>query len=99
MLEISGRIPHVISWAISELMLIVVSSVWRNKVLFRHCKFRSHPECNRLSSSQGKCLPEILWQLKAKFYYASWFGAGSRLVRSWFEPDSVIEFGFNPQLS
>jgi len=26
----------------------------------------------------------------AKFYYASWFGAGSKLVRS----DSVMEFGF-----
>ena len=32
-----------------------------------------------------------------KFHYASWFGAGSKLVRSWaptsFEPDSVMEFG------
>ena len=44
--------------------------------------------------------------LKAKFHYASWFGAGSepvrswcgagsKLVRSWFDPDSVMEFGFN----
>jgi len=38
--------------------------------------------------------------LKAKFRYASWFEAGSELVRSWsptsFEPDSVMEFGFEP---
>jgi len=34
--------------------------------------------------------------LKAKFHYASWFGAGSELVRSWFESDSVMEFGFEP---
>jgi len=27
-------------------------------------------------------------QLKAKFHYASWFGAGSELVRSWFEAGS-----------
>ena len=37
--------------------------------------------------------------LKAKFHYASCFGAGSKLVRSrsatGFEPDSVMEFGFN----
>jgi len=34
--------------------------------------------------------------IKAKFHYASWFGAGSKLVRSWFEfePDSVMEFDF-----
>jgi len=34
--------------------------------------------------------------LQAKFHYASWFGAGSEseLVRSWFAPDSVMEFGF-----
>jgi len=37
--------------------------------------------------------------VKAKFHYASWFGAGSELVRSWFEPDSVMEFGFNPPYS
>ena len=34
----------------------------------------------------------------AKFHYASWFGAGSKLVRSWFESDSVMEFGFYQQL-
>jgi len=34
-------------------------------------------------------------KLKAKFHYASWFGAGSELVRSWFDTDSVMEFGFN----
>ena len=33
--------------------------------------------------------------VKAKFHYASWFGDGSKLVRSWFEPASVMEFGFN----
>jgi len=38
--------------------------------------------------------PDFGW-LKAKFHYASWLGAGSELVRSWFEPDSVMEFGFN----
>ena len=32
--------------------------------------------------------------VKVKFHYASWFGATSKLVRSWFEPDSVMEFGF-----
>jgi len=47
--------------------------------------------------------------LKAKFHYASWLEAGRRQVRSWsptsfepvcdqlrtsFEPDSVMEFGF-----
>jgi len=35
-------------------------------------------------------------QVKVKFRYASWFGAGSELVRSWFKPDSVMEFGFEP---
>jgi len=34
--------------------------------------------------------------VKAKFHYASWFGAGSKLVRSWFESGSVMEFGFEP---
>ena len=38
--------------------------------------------------------------VKAKFHYASWFEAGSELFRSWsptsFEPDSVMEFGFEP---
>ena len=33
------------------------------------------------------------YRLKAKFHYAI---AGSELVRSWFEPDSVMEFGFEP---
>ena len=32
--------------------------------------------------------------IKARFHYASWFGAGSELVRSWFEPDSIMKFGF-----
>jgi len=46
---------------------------------------------------------DLPW-FKAKFHYASWFEAGSKLVRSWFEagsklvrsfePDSVMEFGF-----
>jgi len=38
--------------------------------------------------------------IKAKFHYAIWFEAGSRLVRSRsptsFEPDSVMEFDFEP---
>ena len=44
--------------------------------------------------------------VKAKFHYATWFGAGSnpnsitlsgsKLVRSWFEPDNVMEFSFEP---
>jgi len=37
--------------------------------------------------------------LKAKFHYASWFGAGSEPVRSSFgassKPASIMEFGFN----
>ena len=40
--------------------------------------------------------------IKAKFHYANWF-EGSKQVRSWFEagskcfePDSVMEFGFEP---
>jgi len=37
--------------------------------------------------------------IKAKFHYASWFETGSKLAGSWsptsFEPDSVMEFGFN----
>jgi len=38
---------------------------------------------------------EMPWKhVKAKFHYASWFGAGSELLRSWFDPDSVMEFGF-----
>jgi len=32
--------------------------------------------------------------LKAKFHYASWFGAGSELVRSWFE----LKFGLSSSL-
>ena len=44
------------------------------------------------------------WLLKAEFHYASWFGAGLKLVRtkfhytSWFgagsEQASLIEFGY-----
>jgi len=34
--------------------------------------------------------------LKAKFHYAIWFKAGSKLIRSWFEPDSVMKFDFEP---
>jgi len=34
---------------------------------------------------------------KAKFHYASWFKAGSKLVSDTrFEPDSVMEFGRGP---
>jgi len=32
--------------------------------------------------------------IKAKFHYASWFGAGSKLVRSWFE----LKFGLSSSL-
>ena len=53
--------------------------------------------------------PVISVIIKAKFHYASWFEAGSELVRSWspisfepvcdqlrtsFEPASVMELGF-----
>ena len=41
-----------------------------------------------LTASRRSALSECF--LKAKFHYASWFEAGSTLVRSWFEPDSVI---------
>jgi len=41
-------------------------------------------------------LPGLYLLLKAKFHYASWFGAGSKLVQRWFKPDSVMEFGFEP---
>ena len=34
-------------------------------------------------------------KVKAKFHYASWLGAGSELVRSWFEPDSVMNLASN----
>jgi len=33
--------------------------------------------CNSTAGSITQCL------LKAKFHYTSWFGAGSKLVRSW----------------
>ena len=37
---------------------------------------------------------------KAKFHYASWFEAGSKLVvRTSFEPASVIEFAFKTSLA
>jgi len=39
---------------------------------------------SRRSDSEGR----VTALVKAKFHYASWFGAGS-------EPASVIEFGFN----
>jgi len=32
----------------------------------------------------------------AKFHYAIWFEAGSELVRSWFQPNSIMEFGLEP---
>jgi len=41
----------------------------------------------------------LIYFIKAKFHYASWFEAGSKLVgdhlRTSFKPDSVMEFGFN----
>ena len=39
-------------------------------------------------------LYDVVSQLKAKFHYASWFGAGSELVRSWFE----LKFGLSSSL-
>jgi len=44
----------------------------------------------------------VVFLIKAKFHYASWFEAGSKLVadqfrtclRTSFEPASVMEFGF-----
>jgi len=37
---------------------------------------------------------DSLLKLKAKFHYASWFEAGSKLVRSWFE----LQFGLSSGL-
>jgi len=43
----------------------------------------------QLASTRLRSLAHICTdQLKAKFHYASWFGAGSELVRSWFEAGS-----------
>jgi len=70
---------------------------------------RQHGDCVKLS---GQDLPRYTKKidsvgsrksphfdcLKAKFHYASWFGAGSKLVRNRpptsFEPASVMEFVF-----
>jgi len=46
----------------------------------------------RLSVCLSVCLSAVACRHKAKFHYASWFRAGSELVWSWFEPDSVMEF-------
>jgi len=55
-----------------------------------------------LGSDYGWSHGELLLLLKAKFHYANWFEAGSKLVadrfeagrRTSFEPASVMEFGF-----
>ena len=50
-------------------------------------KFAYHLACELARASR----------FAAKFHYAmSRFEAGSKLVRSWFDPDSVMEFGFEP---
>ena len=36
-------------------------------------------------STKAKSLISRLATVKAKFHYTSWFGAGSELIRSWFE--------------
>jgi len=36
--------------------------------------------------------------VKAKFHYASWFGAGSEPVRSWFGAGSELRFGLSSSL-
>jgi len=42
----------------------------------------------------SKFVSERLHSQKAKFHYASWFGAGSEPVRSWFE----LKFGLSSSL-
>ena len=37
--------------------------------------------------------------IKAKFHYASWFGSGSELVRSWFEAKFHYAIWFEPALN
>jgi len=50
------------------------------------------PYLGRINNASNKLV------VKAKFHYASWFGAGSEPVQSWFgassEPAIVMEFGF-----
>jgi len=36
----------------------------------------------------------IKWSVKAKFHYATWFEPVCDQLRTSFEPDSVMEFGF-----
>jgi len=43
--------------------------------------------------SVSQTLRREILLFKAKFHYAVWFGAGSKLV----DPDSVMEFGFLPR--
>jgi len=59
---------------------------------------KNHRESKRQAVAiESQKLPVATERLtvKAKFHYAIWFEAGSELVRKWFEPDSVMEFGFN----
>jgi len=81
-----------------------------NGTLYHNCTvnpdFSDDFGCFHANGQWVKCQrPEgtSLWLfsvVKAKFHYASWFWAGSELVRSRsptsFEPDSVMEFGFEP---
>jgi len=39
---------------------------------------------------------DIIFLVKAKFHYASQFGAGSEHVRSWFVPNSITLAGSEP---
>jgi len=49
--------------------------------------------CRRLLSvSDG----EFVWIVKAKFHYASWFGAGSKLVRSQIPLCYLVRTSFEP---
>ena len=54
--------------------------------------------CNVLRANERTQMPTVYFNnaayTKAKFHYASWFGAGSELVRSWFE----LKFGLSSSL-
>ena len=51
-----------------------------------------HLACQqRTSTSQ-----QVRDQIPLRYLVRSRFGAGSKLVRSWFDSDSVMEFGFEP---
>jgi len=46
-----------------------------------------------IKSTEALCAIKTMMLIKAKSHYTL---ADSELVRSWFEPDSVMEFGFEP---